>query len=404
MKHYNFSFYSHRANPGLTDTNFCQTHNNENGTFTYDYADIFTGPGNSGDLHVHTSHPFLMDANINWVFTQFYFIPAFNALIVKLQRLELSRKSGFVLNEIERRAHEFVLNHSLRYRSDSPRDHDLVTAERLYNKNSAFLDLHHSLPFQRDLFYFNSIRTFARRFRSGNSCLLRNEKRSDFPTGAGIEIEKKANPQNKLNPLSLADQCALQLRKHVAAEFCKAFPCEADFQHSRFTKTIQNGCELPCPPRICKFLETLVYHPDQEFGRAGLYRDYNAVESIELQDRKELLESQVRHTLLYEAKAPVRVTEYRKLGTLCVFLRSRRIPVKVTSVHWHESLTDHSMLDPPTFFVTINRFQDAVHDDGDGNGGGDGDGDSDEVMSLLSQNIYAEEASPYSSMSDMDET
>ena len=241
LKHYNFSFYSHRANPGLTDTNFCRTHNNENGTFTYDYADIFTGPGNSGDLHVHTSHPFLMDANINWVFTQFYFIPAFNALIVKLQRLELSRKSGFVLNEIERRAHEFVLNHSLRYRSDSPRDHDLVTAERLYNKNSAFLDLHHSLPFQRDLFYFNSIRTFARRFRSGNSCLLRNEKRSDFPTGAGIEIEKKANPQNKLNPLSLADQCALQLRKHVAAEFCKAFPCEADFQHSRFTKTIQKG-------------------------------------------------------------------------------------------------------------------------------------------------------------------
>ena len=202
--HYSRGYFAHRANPWTYDTdypisatreahlrNFFQGRLSSDDTVQavneyYPYADVITGPDNCGDLHVHASHSYLLDFNVEFCISEFYFKSAFNSLIFQLQLLNLKRKSGPQLVELERARHEFFLNHFTSLNSKTKRDSPQGTLLRhMYNRKSVFLDLAHSAPFSKDIFFFNATRSFLKRRKGAIIHLLTNPLRY---RGTGYEV------------------------------------------------------------------------------------------------------------------------------------------------------------------------------------------------------------------------
>ena len=381
---YKREYFNHRANPGNYDKDFPITSQRaqELEEFLsmrfrilgvdpvhgldsrYFYADTMTGPGNSGDIFVHTSHAYLLDFNVDFIFNEFYFKPAFNSLIFALQKLELSRKSDEQMVELLRAKHEFHMNFDMYRNSDTTAEfpHGMRDTADLWKKDASFLDLQHSTPYSKDTFFYNATRIHIKRKKAAIrhlvlnplryqepeasvSFALRTDRHATSHASSFMQSEDLMRADNervshffelKRNPLDLQDLCALKLRRAVCIEVEKAYPNQSDFEHSQITGKL--------PPIIQLFCETLVFSSDREAKGTTFFRDCNSIERTERDDRCEMLESQPSHTILFNSRAIVRITEYRYLRTMCLFMMDRWTGTNGQSVHFYEDLTDATSL------------------------------------------------------------
>ena len=379
---YKRQYFNHRANPGNYDKDFPITSQRaqELEEFLsmrfrilgvdpvhgldsrYFYADTMTGPGNSGDIFVHTSHAYLLDFNVDFIFNEFYFKPAFNSLIFALQKLELSRKSDEQMVELLRAKHEFHMNFDMYRNSDTVTEfpHGTRDTADLWKKDASFLDLQHSTPYSKDTFFYNATRIHIKRKKAAIrhlvlnplwyqepeasvSFALRTDRHATSHASSYIQAEEVMRADNdhvsnsnffelRRNPLDLQDLCALKLRRAVCTEVEKAYPNKSDFEHSQITGKL--------PPIHQSFCETLVFCSDREAKGTTFFRDCNSIEKSERDDRCEMLESQPSHTILFNSRAIVRITEYRYLRTICLFAMDRWTETNGQSVHFYEDLTD----------------------------------------------------------------
>ena len=121
-----------------------------------------------GDLHIQSSHAFILKKRLNHYHRDLFLRESNNQLAYLLE-LELRQKSAFQIEELVRAAHEYILNRSARLKHGNITSYpgfSLNCHPDFFNTNlnvsSSFLDLYHSLPFERSLFAFNNTLSFQK--------------------------------------------------------------------------------------------------------------------------------------------------------------------------------------------------------------------------------------------------
>ena len=178
-------------------------------------------------------------------------------MICLIQHLELSKKSYEQLVELQRASHEFYVNNLVRLRSRLSKIPDWSSNPiSIFNPNSFFLDLAHTLPISREIFFSNHVQLFLKRRKSLNITLLQNDCSNAPSRGRYREGE----------PLSLMQLSAIKLRNTVSIEKDKVYLTLADFQNSKHIPVRR----VPLP--ILKYLETLSFNPTVSYCHQNMTR------------------------------------------------------------------------------------------------------------------------------------
>ena len=250
---YGSSFYKHQANPSQSFQSRYDT------TAASNFSEIVTLSCGT-DVLLTGAHSRLLLIDFNSQFKKNLFRPSLDSLIVSLTQLEVRKKSQIQLLELRRAAHSYLLNYFVRLDSrktrpcDSNKIQEFSTAK--FNSGSFFLDLAHSLPYERTIYSHNSVLSFVKAKKTVNDSLLwhfKNEERLAVERTQIAGQEQKSFPRislnpnqtetaydptsrlpyltSLLNPRPLAFLSALKLRKTFQNYLFTAHPLQRDFAH-----------------------------------------------------------------------------------------------------------------------------------------------------------------------------
>ena len=252
---YGSSFYKHQANPSQPFQSRYDT-TAAAASKTSNFSEIVTLSCGT-DVLLTDSHSRLLLIDFNSHFKRNLFRPSLDSLIVSLTQLELRKKSEIQLVELRRAAHSYLLNFFVRLDSRKTRPCDSNKIKEFstpkFNSGSFFLDLAHSLPYERTIYSHNSVLSFLRAKKTVNESLLWHfeneecrtvERTSDRQEHGYPRVSLNPNQTEKVaphdstsrpfpvtlkNPRPLAFLSALKLRKTFQNYLFSAHPLQRDF-------------------------------------------------------------------------------------------------------------------------------------------------------------------------------
>ena len=337
---------------------------------SHPYADVFSA-SNGMDLHITNAEADLVHRSVPYELRQQIFKPAVNNIIMQIQLLTIQRKSTAALNECLHSAYERNINAMVRYaacdgwaarqyaHTNMHTTLDIPSA-MLYNENSSFLDLHHSLPVSSEIFYQNPTISHIKRKKFLIRSLINNPlstlrcaycsqtlscsqclkcEQCDFHFFncrhmTNLNLLKK----EKNMPMKLQDLAAVVCRRKVSVEAEKCFPNRDDIKKSSIAQCpiYQNNevTFLPTPQTVVNYVEFFTFQQPEWPELLVRFRLETNIEKVEQRGRLQKMLSQPRFSMLYETNCPIQQKSQIHLQERSAYLN---VPmnIRVMATQWN---------------------------------------------------------------------
>ena len=372
LRPYSYRFYTHQANhQALTAARQSSTvHGIQFDTVSHPYAEVFSA-SNGMDIHITNAEADLVHRSVPYELRQQIFKPAVNNVIMQIQLLTIQRKSTAALNECLHSAYERNINAMVRYAASdgwTARQYvhtnmhttlDIPSA-MLYNENSSFLDLHHSLPVSSEIFYQNPTITHIKRKKFLIRSLINNPLSTlrcayctqTFSCSQCLKCERcdfhffNCRHMTNLNllkkeknmPMKLQDLAAVVCRRRVSVEAEKCFPNRDDIRRSSIAQCpiYQNGevTFLPIPQKVVNYVEFFTFQQPEWPELLVRFRLETNIEKVEQRGRLQKMLSQPRFSMLYETACPIQQKSQIHLQERSAYLN---VPmnIRVMATQWN---------------------------------------------------------------------
>ena len=359
---YSKKFYCHISNPALPDIENRALPDIENRAGHKcdrykPYCDVFSSSCGI-DLHVTYCETRLVNQPSHVKDT--IFKPAVNNLIQQLQVIELSRKSEASLNELLRMAHERNVNLFVRFSSftkSAATNFFTITPLRastpspsyqVFEKESNFLDLQHSLPISSEVFFRNPTIMHIKRKKYALRSLIQvpDQPRCKhcntiitcpqchiciFCGWDQVQCRHATNlgllRQEKNMPLSLSLLAGLVCRRRISMEVEKCYPNADDIANSSIGKVM--------PKPLIQYLETF---EQQNSDMVARFRLETNIEKVELRRRQFYLESQQSHAMFFETRCANMKKSENPIHDRCEYLSNPQLSPRVLHTDWNRTI------------------------------------------------------------------
>ena len=261
---YSKAFFTNQANPHQS---FESKYNYE----TAQYADIFTLDCGIDILVTGVHAKLLLIEEFSPYFKRNTLLPHLNDIISSLTRTVVARKSQEQLEELFQSIHNYLLNFFVRLNSEQthpkpPNRHGISIKTGSnntfsFNPESSFLDLFHTLPFERTIYEHNSVHGFLKDKKDVTRILVahydklqcdaeekahRERKKSEVCPKLWKNANLTCGRANRIHcdqvhyethyergrnfvPRSLAFMSAVKVRKIVQDHLFTPYPVQSDF-------------------------------------------------------------------------------------------------------------------------------------------------------------------------------